>query len=134
MYKRKFTGWDGTAYTAAMTTAGAFRITDSDGRLAKIGNQVCEGDVKGAFIEGRSDALVRCHSQVETLKDREAFEGSVKLQQRPGRTKQMGSHESFAPPICATPPTARRTVTRSEIRTVRPRTPELSTSGSRGNS
>lgn len=93
MYKRKFTGWDGTAYTAAMTTAGAFRITDSDGRLAKIGNQVCEGDVKGAFIEGRSDALVRCHSQIETLKDREAFEGSVKLQQRPGRTKQMGSHE-----------------------------------------
>ena len=93
MYKRKFTGWDGTAYTAAMTTAGAFRITDSDGRLAKIGNQVCEGDVKGAFIDGRSDALVRCHSQIETLKDREAFEGSVKLQQRPGRTKQMGSHE-----------------------------------------
>lgn len=93
MYKRKFTGWDGTAYTAAMTTAGAFRITDSDGRLAKIGNQACEGDVKGAFIEGRSDALVRCHSQIETLKDREAFEGSVKLQQRPGRTKQMGSHE-----------------------------------------
>lgn len=93
MYKRKFTGWDGTAYTAAMTTAGAFRITDSDGRLAKIGNQACEGDVKGAFIEGRSDVLVRCHSQIETLKDREAFEGSVKLQQRPGRTKQMGSHE-----------------------------------------
>lgn len=93
MYKRKFTGWDGTVYTAAVTTAGAFRITDSDGQTAKIGNQICEGDVKGAFCEGRADALVRCHAQIETLKDREALEGTVKLQQRQGRTKQMGSHE-----------------------------------------
>ena len=134
MYKRKFTGWDGTAYTAAMTTAGAFRITDSDGRLAKIGNQVCEGDVKGAFIEGRSDALVRCHSQIETLKDREAFEGSVKLQQRPGRTKQMGSHEVIR--AANMRDAADRKANRHQIgnQNRRPRTPELSTSGSRGNS
>lgn len=93
MYKRKFTGWDGAVYTAAVSTAGAFRITDPDGRTAKIGHQICEGDDKGVLRDGRADAIVRCHTQIETLKDREAFEGSVRLQQRQGRTKQMGSHE-----------------------------------------
>ena len=93
MYKRKFTGWDGVVYTAAVSTAGAFRITDPDGHTAKIGNQICEGDDKGVLREDRADAIVRCHTQIETLKDREAFEGSVRLQQRQGRTKQMGSHE-----------------------------------------
>lgn len=93
MYKRKFTGWDGVVYTAAVSTAGAFRITNPDGHTAKIGNQICEGDDKGVPREDRADAIVRCHTQIETLKDREAFEGSVRLQQRQGRTKQMGSHE-----------------------------------------
>ena len=93
MYKLKFTGWDGTVYTAAVSMAGAFRITDPDGHTAKIGNQICEGDEKGVLREDRADAIVRCHTQIETLKDREAFEGSIRLQQRQGRTKQMGSHE-----------------------------------------
>ncbi len=92
-YKRPFKGWDGIAYTAAVSTAGDFRIIDQDGRTAHIGKQLCEGSAKGSLRDAREEALTRCRAQAETLKDVEAFACSVKLQDRKGRTAQMGSKE-----------------------------------------